>query len=506
MITRSDDDDRGNDRYVLAYALSIFIHFFILALFAVHVLMPTESGAQAPETETVAVTAQRATISSAAPSTPPPVTAPPQTPSPQSTPPPRTPPPQTPPPKRVPPRHVVAHPRVVRQAPEKSDLAVIVHNGTPAPEHITIVAPEITLPPTSQPSPQPLPVRVQAVATIAPTLPPIRVTPQPETPKPQTPQPTVPPTVKPTIVPTVAPTIPPPVPTVRPTVAPTVVPTAAPTVRPTVAATVRPTVAPTARATTAPTVAPTVAATARPTAAPTARPTSAPTAARPTVAPVTAAPATAAPAAVARVNPAPAATAGRALASAKPNALVSAAGAKGSATSGSGASSASGGAAGGAAGSAAGTQKGAVAYTNPGAASPAASNNGDSSLNRRLNALLPSGPVAYSNKEYVGDLNAAVDQAKAAAYAAVAPPQSVLDRAIAVVRQRGVLLDSSSSIVYIIKRQKIFGFNICTGWKISYPAGGGPPEGGYTVGPCSGEAFAPSGGLPTLPPKAAPSP
>jgi hypothetical protein len=223
------------------------------------------------------------------------------------------------------------------------------------------------------------------------------------------------------------------------------------------------------------------------------------------------------------VSPAPLRTAGHALASANPNARASSAAAiagngpkaptgsasaKANGTSGAGASSATGGGAGGAVGAAgaAGNQKGAVAYTNPGTSSPAANNNGDSSLNRRLNALLPSGPVAYSNKEYVGDLNAAVDQAKAAAYAAVAPPQSVLDRAIAVVRQHGVLLDTSSSIVYIIKRQKIFGFNICTGWKISYPAGGGPPEGGYTVGPCSGEAFAPSGGLPTLPPKPSATP
>jgi hypothetical protein len=228
-------------------------------------------------------------------------------------------------------------------------------------------------------------------------------------------------------------------------------------------------------------------------------------------------PATAAAAAVAHVAPAPLRTAGRATASANPNALASAAAAragtgakavtgstsaKAGGASGSGASAA----AGETAGASAGSPRGTVAYTNPGASNPAASSPGESSLNRRLNALLPSGPVAYSNKEFVGDLNAAVDQAKAAAYAAVAPPQSVLDRAIAVVRQRGVLLDASSSIVYIIKRQKIFGFNICTGWKISYPAGGGPPEGGYTVGPCSGEAFAPSGGLPTLPPKPTPTP
>jgi hypothetical protein len=211
-------------------------------------------------------------------------------------------------------------------------------------------------------------------------------------------------------------------------------------------------------------------------------------------------------------------TAGHALASPNPNAVASSSAANvTNAANGKAAAAASGAAAGkgtpgpGASPGASlaggsGSQKGAVAYTPPGASNSGASSAAESSLNRRLNALLPNGPVAYSNKEYVGDLNAAVDQAKAAAYAAVAPPQSVLDRAIEVVRQRGVLLDASSSIVYIIKRQRIFGFNICTGWKISYPAGGGPPQGGYTVGPCSGEAFAPSGGLPTLAPKSTPSP
>jgi hypothetical protein len=497
MITRTEDDDRAGDRYVLAYALSIFIHFFLLALFAVRILLPIDSGSTAPQTETVAVTSQRATISSAAPVTPAPVTPPPETPPPQTqpvqtpppqTPPPQTPPPETPPPKRVPPRRIVARPRVVRQAPHKSDLAVLSPDGTPEPQHITIVAPEMTLPPTSQPSPEP------SVATLSPTLPPVKITPPPETPKPETPQPTVPPTVKPTIVPTVKPTI---VPTAKPTVIPTLKPTLAPTVAPSVLAqvTVRPTVAPTVR----PTIVPTAKPTAAPTKAPTAAPTAIPTAAQ-TAAPV-----------VARLTPAPLRTAGTALASANPEARAGAAGratAAPKAGTSAGKSPRSASATGGleGAGGAGGAEKGTVAYAPSGASNPAASGSAESNLNKRLNALLPSGPVAYENKEYIGDLNAAVDQAKAAAVAAVAPPQSVLDHAIAVVRQHGVLLDASSSIVYIIKRQRIFGFNICTGWKISYPVGGGAPQGGYTVGPCSGEAFAPSGGLPTLPPKAQATP
>ncbi len=87
-------------------------------------------------------------------------------------------------------------------------------------------------------------------------------------------------------------------------------------------------------------------------------------------------------------------------------------------------------------------------------------------------------------------------------YQAAAPPQSVLDKAIDVVRQRGLV--GPPAILYILKRQRIFGIEICTGWVIEPTATG--PQGGYTVGPCGGEKFTPSGGLPTIAPKISHSP
>jgi hypothetical protein len=124
-------------------------------------------------------------------------------------------------------------------------------------------------------------------------------------------------------------------------------------------------------------------------------------------------------------------------------------------------------------------------------------------LNSRFNALLPAGDsVSYSQKRYENDLGAAVAQVEQQYYQAAAPPQSVLDKAIDVVRQRGLV--GPPAILYILKRQRIFGIEICTGWVIEPTATG--PQGGYTVGPCGGEKFTPSGGLPTLAPKISHSP
>jgi hypothetical protein len=113
--------------------------------------------------------------------------------------------------------------------------------------------------------------------------------------------------------------------------------------------------------------------------------------------------------------------------------------------------------------------------------------------------------VNYTSKAYVNDLQQAVDEAKAQYFKAAAPPPEVLAKALYVVRQRGTLL-GPPSILYVIKKRHIFGFEICTGWLVAQPAGGGPPQGGYTIGPCGGEAFAPSGGLPTIPPHPSPAP
>lgn len=126
-------------------------------------------------------------------------------------------------------------------------------------------------------------------------------------------------------------------------------------------------------------------------------------------------------------------------------------------------------------------------------------------LNERLNAELPSGDVAYNHKEYVNDIDAAVQEAQAEYFKKAAPPQGILDRALYVVRQGGTLL-GPAAIVYVLKRERIFGIEICTGWKIEQPAGGGDPQGGYTFGPCGGEEFTPAGGLPTITPKKPPAP
>ena len=113
------------------------------------------------------------------------------------------------------------------------------------------------------------------------------------------------------------------------------------------------------------------------------------------------------------------------------------------------------------------------------------------------------GDVSYETKHFENpDLGAAISKAEASYYEAAAPPPSVLAKAIKVVRQgsrQGGILTGPSAIVYILKRQRIFGLEVCTGWQILQTPYG--PQGGYTVGSCSGESIVPSGGLPTLPPK-----
>jgi hypothetical protein len=126
-------------------------------------------------------------------------------------------------------------------------------------------------------------------------------------------------------------------------------------------------------------------------------------------------------------------------------------------------------------------------------------------LNARLNGALPGGQVAYSHQLYVNDIGQAVQQAQAEYFKKAAPPQGILDRALYVVRQAGTLL-GPPSIVYVLKRERILGIEICTGWKIEQPSGGGEPVGGYTFGPCGGDVFIPPSGMPTLTPKRGVSP
>jgi len=138
------------------------------------------------------------------------------------------------------------------------------------------------------------------------------------------------------------------------------------------------------------------------------------------------------------------------------------------------------------------------------AATPGRSTTGGDldNLNSRLSAMLPQdAPVAYSNKHFTNEIKAAIDEAQAQYYRAAAPPPEVLAKVIKVVRQSSFFGSGAPTIVYILKRQRILGFDICTGWKIERVPGSSKPQGGYTVGACGGEEFSPGGGLPTPPPR-----
>jgi hypothetical protein len=121
-------------------------------------------------------------------------------------------------------------------------------------------------------------------------------------------------------------------------------------------------------------------------------------------------------------------------------------------------------------------------------------------LNSRLNGELPSGDTAYSQRLYVNQIDQALQEAQAEYFKRAAPPQGILDRALYIVRRKGSLL-GPPTILYVLKKERILGFEICTGWKIEQPPGGGEPQGGYYAGPCEGEAFTPPAGMPTLTPK-----
>lgn len=124
-------------------------------------------------------------------------------------------------------------------------------------------------------------------------------------------------------------------------------------------------------------------------------------------------------------------------------------------------------------------------------------------LNARLKAGLPNGLVTYSTKHVEPDLDSVVASVKSEyAKEKLAPPASVLANALYRVARRRTLTHPGS-VTYVLKKRKIFGFEICTGWQvIASPFGGGPPQSGYTIGPCSGDAFNPAWAdeLPTLAP------
>lgn len=87
--------------------------------------------------------------------------------------------------------------------------------------------------------------------------------------------------------------------------------------------------------------------------------------------------------------------------------------------------------------------------------------------NSRLNASPPPGvPATYGTKRYTNDIKVAIEAAQAKYYAAAAPPPDGLAKVIKVVKQSGGLPDDGSpAVAYILKRRRILGIEICTGWK-----------------------------------------
>lgn len=530
-------------RYVAAYALSIALHLIVALLIVVDVVRPSLSGGpDADQTFTVA-TQQRAapseivnaeaTLAPATPATAEPAraatvpivakvvsTAQPVVPV-------RRTPRVVPPVVRTPRPRIALRLRTARSAVRRPELAKIVPRGTPQPDRISVVAPLVRSTPTVEPSPAPS----TALSTVQPAATPLVATPRPT--RPPTPTPSIAPTVLPSVpvkrtaratsAPTLAAT---PVRVAR-ALAPTAAPTRQPTPRATLALTVQPNARPTPRTTPRPTAQPT----ALPTAPATNRPTAVPTAtSASTLATTVPVRATAAPtplvevAATAVPNaPATATQASRPLAASRapPERRTSAgpsisthdslSGRKGSADT-TGAGETARGSAGAEAHarskavavlrSSGGTVRGRShvgAFTSPSAGTQSKGRSLDA-LNARLNASLPAGTsVAYSDRQYTNDLTQALAEARATYYQAAAPPQNVLDRALYVIRQAGNALDGRGSLLYVLKKQRFFGIEICTGWKVEND--GSSAVGGYTFGPCGGERTTPPVGLPTLSPK-----
>lgn len=111
--------------------------------------------------------------------------------------------------------------------------------------------------------------------------------------------------------------------------------------------------------------------------------------------------------------------------------------------------------------------------------------------------MLGGGDVAYSQAHHTNDLAAAIAQAEQDYFKAAAPPPDILARALYVVTRNANALEPQR-IMYVLKKRRILGFEICSGWLVEpHPSGGAAPAGWYTVGPCSGADFQPPPGLPT---------
>jgi hypothetical protein len=440
-------------RVVAAYVLSIALHAIVGACFIVRALLaPTGGSSALPAEDSIAVSQEapsrrseieRAVAPTAVP-TAVPVAPPTVAPSVAQSDVPRATVAPVPPSLRaaVLPKAIarpMARPRPSAAA-RRRELSNVTPDGTPEAPLLAQGTPITVAVPTPPPSSPPT---VMPPSTPAPATPPPTVAPS-------TPQPTTPPTPQQTAVATVAPTAPPA--TLPPTAVPTRAPTAGPvaTHSPIPQATAQSSAQPTARAVAQ------VLGTAAP--ASSANPAAHATGASPTAGPARA---SSAPGATAQASP----IAGPPASSGAPKAAPSDAVVASAPRSG----------------------------PTPG---PRPQSGDLAKLNGRLNGMLPNDRVAFANKQYVNELGAAVDQAKAENYKAAAPPPSVLAKAIAILRQGGSLL-GQPTILYLLKRQRILGIEICTGWKIEQTPHG--PEGGYTFGACGGEEFQPSG-LPTLPP------
>ncbi len=314
-------------------------------------------------------------------------------------------PPPPPPPRPV----VVALPATARP---------VVHRPPPAPHELARIVK------TAPPQPAPLP----PAPTAEPTEPPRHIA------RAATPEPTARPTVAPTLPPT-------PEPTERATFEPVTNATFEPAVR----ATFEPAPAP------APTERPTPESTARPMPAPTARPTAAPTArptAAPTLAPVAVAVRTAAPI-HSGAAPAPAAThpghvpgpvagtTGAAVTAAGPRVEV-----------------------------AESPRAAAPVAAAPGAGtavSPASAGPGPASLNDKLRAALPTGPVATIKHYDLGGYSS--DRMLDAYEASLAPPLEILLKTFGLIYTRRST-SQADSIAYVYERTKILGVEVCRAYTI----------------------------------------
>ena len=476
-------------RFVLAYVLSILMHAIVGAFFVIRAFSPGGAEPEVITREALRVSQDRP-IARARPAkaiaTPAPTVAPVAVARVPAEPPhasPATSRPAAPVRPAEPIARVTFRPRFARLT--RPELAKNVAHAAPQAERSAPRATETAkamLRPSASPAAA---AQVALGATTAPTLAP-------------TAAPTLPPTAAPTLAPTAARTV-------APTFPPTAAPAAAPTLPPTAAPTLAPTVTPTLASTAAPTSFATAAATPRriETARPTFEPSPAPTGVQ-TAVPT--APATQTPRASDSAIAASALAAAQA-AQAAPDAAARDAAARDAIAAqkaGAGPATAPADARTNVAGGETSPRPPVVANRPAVAATPGRSTTGGDldNLNSRLSAMLPQdAPVAYSNKHFTNEIKAAIDEAQAQYYRAAAPPPEVLAKVIKVVRQSSFFGSGAPTIVYILKRQRILGFDICTGWKIERVPGSSKPQGGYTVGACGGEEFSPGGGLPTPPPR-----